>query len=155
MGKKLAAGILALMFFGAFPVMAQSDSVDQQVPDSGVVADTGDSRVIAYYFHSERRCATCMKLEAYSQEAIESGFGDLLADSSLVWRVVNFESADNEHFAKGYQLYSQAVILSRLENGTEVGWVNLDQIWTLVGDKEKFVAYIQTETKRFLDGTSE
>ena len=156
MGTKILAGMVVLMMFGAGSILAQTDTIKTSVPDSNEVsAGIGSQQVIAYYFHGERRCATCQKLEAYSKEAIESGFAQQLEDSSLIWRVVNFEEADHEHFAKDYGLYSQAVILSRVSDGDELQWINLDKIWTLVGDKEKFVAYVQAETTRFLDGSEE
>lgn len=113
-------------------------------------AEEMTDQVIAYYLHGERRCATCIKLEAYSKEAIETGFVDELEAGGLVWRVINFEEEGNEHFVDDYELYTKAVILSRQSDGQETGWKNLDKIWELVGDQEKFAEYIQTETKAFL-----
>ena len=39
-------------------------------------AKAGTHKVIAYYFHTNTRCSTCMKIEAYSKEAIEQGFAE-------------------------------------------------------------------------------
>lgn len=151
MKERMLASLVALLLCSVFAFAAPVDSTKSQPADSSTaVSPSGHEQVIAYYFHGERRCATCQKLEAYSHEAIETGFADQLKDSTLVWRVINFEQPDNEHFARDYELYSQAVILSRVVDGKEVGWVNLDQIWTLVGDKDKFVAYVTAETNRFL-----
>jgi len=107
-------------------------------------------KVIVTYFHGNRRCPTCRKLEAFSQEAITTAFTDKLEKGNLEWRVVNFEDEGNEHFVKDYQLFSQSLILSRTKDGKETGWKNLDKIWELVGDKDKFLAYVQTETKAFI-----
>jgi hypothetical protein len=107
-------------------------------------------KVIAYYLHGDRRCATCIKLEKYSQEAIETGFVDELKQGGLEWRVVNFEDEGNEHFVDSYELYTKAVILSRISGGKETGWKNLDKIWDLVGDQAKFIEYVQSETKAFM-----
>jgi hypothetical protein len=70
-----------------------------------------------------------------------------------VFRVENFEKKGNEHFAKDYQLYSQSLILSRQHDGQETEWRNLDQIWKLVGNKEKFFAYVQTELEDFVNSS--
>ena len=94
---------------------------------------------------------TCEKLEAYSEEAIGSGFATALKDSAIVWRTLNFEDEGNEHYAKSYQLYSQSLIVSRVRSGEEVQWKSLGKIWELVGDKEEFIAYIQTEVKAFMN----
>lgn len=84
-----------------------------------------------------------------------SGFEDQLKDSSIIWRIVNFEEEGNEHFAKEYQLYSQSLIVSRLHDGKEAKWKNLDKIWKLVHNKDKFIAYVQTEIKEFLNPAKE
>jgi hypothetical protein len=107
-------------------------------------------QVVVYYLHMNRRCMTCEKLEAYSKEAVEAGFAEQLNDSSIVFKVENFEQDGNEHFAKDYQLFSQSLILSRLRDGKETEWKNLDKIWTLVGNKEKFITYVQMELASFM-----
>lgn len=107
--------------------------------------------IVLYYLHMNRRCMTCGKLETYSKEAIETGFAEQLKDSSIVFRVENFEQEGNEHFAKKYQLYSQSLIISRQHNGKETEWKSLDKIWQLVGSQEEFIAYVQTEVASFLE----
>jgi hypothetical protein len=135
------------------PTVKPSDSTEtaEVVSDKASESD----QIVVYYLHMNRRCMTCEKLEAYSEEAISTGFVEQLKDSTLIWRVTNFETEGNEHFAKDYQLYSQSVILSRQRDGKELEFKNLDQIWKLVGDKEEFVAYIQTETQQFMNPAEE
>lgn len=106
-------------------------------------------QTIVYYLHMNRRCMTCEKLEAYSQEAIKTGFEEQLKDSSIVFKVLNFEEEENEHFAKDYKLFSQSVVISHQKDGEETKWKNLDKIWELVGDKKEFITYVQTEVKEF------
>ena len=124
---------------------ATDDSLTTQISDL----------VVIYYLHMNRRCMTCEKLEAYSKEAVSSGFAEQLIDSSIIWRVVNFEEDGNEHYAKEYQLYSQSLIVSKLHDGKEVEWKNLDKIWKLVYDKEKFITYVQTEINEFMKQAKE
>ena len=50
--------------------------------------------------------------------------------------MVNFDDEGNEHYLDDYQMVSQSVVFSRIENSAETDWKNLDQIWELVGDKE-------------------
>ena len=110
------------------------------------------SGVIAYYFHGTRRCPTCRKLEAYSQEAIASGFSDDLKDGRLVWRVVNVDMPENEHFVREYSLTTKSVVLVAVNGGREGRWKNLSRIWDLVGDKAAFITYVQGEVKSFQKG---
>lgn len=151
--------ILISVFVVFIPVVlcAQENPVKQIADstriDSTIVSDSTstDFTVVVTYFHGNRRCMTCKKLEAYSQETIEQDFTDQLKDSTLVWRIVNFEEKENKHFVEDYQLYTQSLILSRVNDSKEIEWKNLDKIWQLVGDQEQFKKYVQTETKRFIE----
>jgi len=107
--------------------------------------------VVAYYFHTTKRCPSCRKIEAYSQLAVETGFPGDLASGRLQWRIVNIEEKGNEHFIKDYQLYTKSLILSEIRAGREVRWTNLARVWELLGDEPAFVAYVQKETHAFLD----
>jgi hypothetical protein len=115
-------------------------------PDSSAAADV----FIASYFHGDVRCPTCIKLESYSGEALQTGFEKELKDSALIWRTVNWDRDENKHYVDDYKLFTKALILSRVRNGKEVAWVNLDSIWTLVGDKEHYLKYVQDQTRAFI-----
>ncbi|MDF1543705.1 MAG: nitrophenyl compound nitroreductase subunit ArsF family protein [bacterium] len=153
--KQLLTIITTLLFVltvGAVVQAEPEDSLEMKAESGPEAAENNsDSKVVAYYFHSNRRCATCMKLEEYTAEAITGLFADQIEQGQLEWQVVNFEEEGNEHIAKDYQLISQSVILSRVIDGEETDWVNLDQIWKLVGDKEKYTAYIQSSTEQFIN----
>ena len=135
-------------------IKVEDNDTTESVTASNARADISDQLVV-YYLHSTRRCMTCKKLEAYSQEAISTGFAKQLTDSTIVWRVVNFEEEGNEHYVKDYQLYTKSLILSMLCDGKETGWKNLDKIWELVGDKDEFIEYIQTEVRNFMKPAEE
>lgn len=130
------------------PEIMPKDPSEVTVVESEESQDT--DQIVVYYLHMNRRCMTCGKLEAYSKEAVESGFAEQLKDSSIVFRVENFEQEGNEHFAKDYQLFSQSLILSRQHDGKETEWKNLDEIWKLVGNKEEYITYVQTEVNEFM-----
>lgn len=126
---------------------ASEDSVRQDN-----ISEQSDT-IIATYFHGDRRCATCRKLEAYSREAFETGFAEELRDSTLVWRTINYDRAENGHFLKDYELYTKSLILSRTSDGQEIGWKNLDKIWELVRNKEDYIKYVQSETRKFIESS--
>jgi hypothetical protein len=98
-------------------------------------------------FHGTRRCPSCMKIEAYSQEAVQTGFAEDLKAGKMEWLVINTDESPNEHYEKDYQLYTKSLILSRVENGKETKWKNLEKVWELLGDKEAFIKYVQDEVR--------
>jgi hypothetical protein len=90
--------------------------------DTGAAGQTALKTVDVYYFHYSRRCYTCNM----------------------------FEEKQNRHFAQDYKLFTKQIILSQKEDGNEVKWKNLEKIWDLVRDKEKFKEYIRREIKQSL-----
>ena len=129
----------------------------EEMVDSTQTEKTAEvtDKVIAYYFHGTRRCASCRKIEAYSVEAVTTGFVDDLKGGTLEWQVINIDEDANKHYIKEYQLYTKSVILSHVKDGKEVGWKNLDKVWTLLGNKQDFVDYVQAETRTFMSGDAD
>ena len=107
---------------------------------------------VVYYFHGTRRCATCRKLEEYTNEAIISAFAEDMKAGTIAWRAINTDEPESEHYVKDYVLSTKSVVLSAVDGGKETRWRNLPRIWELVGDKAAYIAYIQDEIKAFQEG---
>lgn len=103
-------------------------------------------KVNVYYFYGKPRCMTCLHIEKYTKGAVES-----MKDKDIVYKGIDMDNPANKGMVKKYNLYTKAVILSKVKNGKEQ-WKNLDKIWTLVGFENKFKNYIITETKAFKGG---
>lgn len=137
------AALAAVVTVGAWAPATAADESTAAAPDDGVVV---------YYFHGDVRCATCRKLEAYSEEAIRTGFADELSSGAMSYRLVNVDQAANKHFVTDFQLTNKAVVVVEYDDGTPVRHENLTKVWQLVRDKEKFLDYVQEETRGFLGG---
>jgi len=92
-----------------------------------------------------------LKIESFSREAVEGGFGKELKDGRVVWRLVNIDEPANRHYIDDYQLYAKSVIVADVRGGDEVRWKNLMKVWQLTGDKELFIKYIQDEVREYLE----
>ena len=135
----------------AHPAAAPAPSpAPNSTASPGANATQPAHQVIAYYFHGNYRCPNCLKIEAYSREAIQTGFSSELKNGSLEWRVVNVDEPENRHFIQDYQLYTKSVILSDLHQGRQTRWKNLDQVWTFLPDKSAFVNYVAAEVRGYL-----
>lgn len=110
-----------------------------------------ETRLIVYYFHGHMRCPTCHKLESYAKEALETFFAEQLANKKMQWEVISIEAPENEHYIKDYQLVTRSVVLSKVADGKELAWKNLDQIWAKVGDKNSYLEYIRNSITKFLE----
>lgn len=117
-------------------------------------AQNGD-KVIAYYFHTTFRCQSCHKIEQYTEEAIKSNFAKEIESGDLEYKVINIEEKGDEHFVQEYKLYTKSVVLSLIQDGKEAKFKNLEQVWQLLRNKDKFYQYIKNETQGFLDSLRE
>ncbi len=108
------------------------------------------AKVIAYYFHGSFRCFTCTNMEKFTRDAIETNFKDALASGNLEFKAVNVEERGNEHFVDDYKLYTKSLILSLVKDGKEVKSKNLDKIWELARNKQKFMDYVTGELSEFM-----
>lgn len=136
--------ILGLAGTIAFPALSVFAGNQAAAPPSGT------HKVIACYFHTDTRCSTCMKIEAYSHEAIEQGFPNELKNGTLEMRVVNYEKPENRHFIKDYKLVSKSLVLVRMVDGKQAEWTNLRLVWQLTGRKDAFLNYVRKEVRSYL-----
>lgn len=107
------------------------------------------NKVIAYYFHGNARCPSCLKIEKYSYEAIEKKYATELKNGTLEWRVLNVEEAPNNHFVKDYNLYTKSLVISLVKNEEQKNWKNLEKVWEHLHDREKFYTYVQNEIENY------
>jgi hypothetical protein len=138
---KLAFVLAGCAVLSALGVFAQ---------DKPAAQPTVQHKVIAYYFHTNARCDTCIKIEKYSHEAIENGFPYELKNGTLELRVVNYEQQENRHFMKEYKLVSKSLVLVNLVNGKQTKWTNLKLVWQLTGRKDAFLNYVRKEVRGYL-----
>lgn len=110
------------------------------------------NKLVVYYFHSNARCPTCFKLESYAKSEVESDFAGAIKKGKLEWKTINVEEKGNEHFGDDYNLYTKSVIVSIVKDGKQESWKNLDQIWQLVHEEDKYREYIKNEVKACLEG---
>jgi len=147
--------VLSVFIFAGEKPAESTDPGDKAAVENKEDANPNGDVIIAYYFHGTQRCATCKKLEAYSREALKKGFPEDIADSSIVFTMVNYDLDENRHYIDDYGLYTKALILSKVSDGKEVEWKNLDKIWQLVRDEDKYIEYVQKETADFMNKLTE
>lgn len=133
-------------------VQAWRHRSDAAAADTGIVAagEAKPDRVVAYYFHVTARCTTCRTIQAYTEEALTSGFRDALAKGDVEWRPVNIQRAENRHFIQDYQLYARSVVIARFRDGRQVEWKNLENVWDVVESRPAFISYVQRHVREYL-----
>ena len=133
---------------GPASIVGDASKEERSIP---AVPEEEKHAVIVYYFHGTARCERCRKFEAYTKEALLTGFPEELKTGLLEWRVLNVEEPANEHFVEDFQLTTRAVVLVDAVDGRQQQWKDLKEIWFLVDDKAAFLEYIQSETRSYLE----
>ena len=146
--KRIYLFIWLILFMLAFII--PSVSAAEKAEGAATEIQKPSHYLVATYFHNTFRCPTCKKIEAFSAEAINNNFENELKNGTLVWRVINVDEPENEHFTKDYQLYSKHLIISEMKDGKEVRWKDLEKVWTNVRNEEKFEQYVTSEIKDWM-----
>jgi hypothetical protein len=71
---------------------------------------SGD-KVEVYYFHYERRCATCMAVENESKKALEELYPEKMKSGEIIFLSVNIEEESNLPLAEKYKVDGQTLLL--------------------------------------------
>ena len=152
----LKKSIYPLMFciFGMVMMTAPAFAADAAIPAKTETVKTETPKparsIVVTYFYTTMRCPTCHKIEELSAQVVKSHFENELSTGKVVWRVINVDEPENDHYNKDYQLYTKSLIVSEVKDGKEVRWKNLEKIWVLVREEEEFDKYVHAEIKDWL-----
>jgi hypothetical protein len=153
---------LAMLLAAAFmlsPVglaIAAVGETPAETPDRGVEAsarpDAVEShrQIVVYYFHGTRRCRTCLSIEATAHDLISSRFAAQLQSGEMIWKVVNYDEPENEHFIKDFGLVSSSLVIVEMKEGEPVEYEVLQKAWPLAHDKPGFDYYVEQSVLKHL-----
>lgn len=149
--KNLVAAVLVLFVVASVAILVGREMRESTAVDPAPAAEQlPEDALVVYYFHGDTRCPTCRNIESYSHKAVQAAFAEELAENKLLWKVINYEEPENNHFATDYEIVSPTVVLVRTSEGKVADWRNLARVWELVGDRDAFTDYIQRETRSML-----
>ena len=106
--------------------------------------NNSEAKYTVYYFHPTARCESCINLENFTKELVENKY----AAKGFLFKEINTELSENEHFKKDYDLKFSSVVLVNSVNGL---WKNLDSVWSFTDNKEKFFIYAEREINTFMN----
>jgi len=107
---------------------------------------------MACYFHRTVRCPTCKRIGSYIEEAVQGGFASQLQDGSVKLVMIDFQDARNQKFTQAYNISGPTLVLMDVHDGKVTSWKPAPRVWSLVGQKEAFLTYVQGEVQGYLNG---
>lgn len=114
-------------------------------------APASGKTVQVYYFHGNYRCHNCINMEAWSRQAVERDFAPELKKGRVAYLSLNVQEKGNEHYINDFALTNKGVVVARLQGGAVKQWKNLDQVWTHLSDREKFMDYVSAGVRAALE----
>jgi len=114
---------------------------------SSFACSKNNTKYVAYYFHPTARCKSCLNLESFMKELIDTKY----TRDGFQFKEVNIDEKENEHYKKDFDLKFSSVILVKFEKDKQIKWKILDSIWSYTNDKEKFFNYAEKEITDFLN----
>ncbi len=78
-----------------------------------VLAQTIDSvkKLDIYYFHGQRRCATCLAVEQATQDLLNSEFKKELDAGVLKFTLLNYEKPESQALVQKYAVWGSALLI--------------------------------------------
>jgi hypothetical protein len=134
--KTITILVLFMAFMGmVFTCKAQSTDQNQKVQKAVV------DKVEVYYFHYERRCATCMAVEEESQKALNELYPEKMKTGEMTFLSVNIEEESNNALTEKYKVSGQTLLIvkgSKQENLTNTAFLyaktNPDKLKKEIGE---------------------
>ncbi len=102
------------------------------------------------YFHATERCQGCLALEGNVVKSVNELYETELKAEMYNYDSIDFLAEENEKFVELYKIETQTLIISKVVEGKEVKWINLDKIWDYAGSYPKMKKYIDREMKKLL-----
>jgi hypothetical protein len=108
-------------------------------------------KVLVYYFHSTRRCRTCLGIQAAIEKTVKERFATELASSALVFQDVNLDEPTNSHFAKDYNLSFSSMVVVAKKGQTTLKWENCDKVWEHAHNEPVLTEYAEKQIRSYVN----
>ena len=138
----ISAALLAAALLGSL----NSDPA----PAADAKADANKDRVVVMYFHRTQRCPTCLKMGAYTEEAVKTGFAREIKQGKVAFHYIDFQDEKNAAYTKAYGITGPTLIVAKASGAKVSEYKNLEEMWTKVREKPDFVEYVQTGVRSYL-----
>ena len=132
-------------------------SPSDAAPVNAVKGDSaqGDSakidKVVVYYFHNTRRCATCMGIQQAIEDTIDDSFSKDVDAGMLDFKELNMEEAANKKLVDQFQLSFGTMIVAAEAGGKTRKFENAGKVWELAQSPVELRQYIEKSIRNGLN----
>jgi thiol-disulfide isomerase/thioredoxin len=129
---------LSLLFITFISFLISTSSNAQNKVAGKTMSQSSNIEIIQ--FHSEHRCATCLKIEELTKEAVKSYKG-------MSFKLINVDEPKNEKIAEKFEAVGTAVFIYNPKTGKKKDMT--DFVFMNAGNKTKFIEGMKKEINKF------
>ena len=103
------------------------------------------------YFHSERRCPTCISIEDNTKKTLNTYFASQLKDGTITFQVLNAEEEKNQKMVEKYEAEGSSLYLTKINGSKETTTDFTNFAFSYSRDQaDKFIAGLKAEIEKNL-----
>jgi hypothetical protein len=103
-----------------------------------------------YHFHGTTQCKACVDAEQYARYTLETYFPDKLDDGTITYQSLNYMDSANSEIVNELNVYGSSIYVVVDEGGEREVYNPTYNLWSLTGDKQRFVEYLTTYLEKLL-----
>lgn len=116
-GLSILTLLLAFTFFASAQSCCQKKDAKCANKTSQTLQNSADAKVMVYYFHSERRCATCIAVGEVAQSFVAEKYKD---SKDVVFKKVDISKDENKALAKKHKIASSGLVVCNAGSSKDI-----------------------------------
>lgn len=108
---------LSIMFAFIIPLFLAPNQGNMTTSEYRAASAPEKGDIIVYYFHTARRCVTCVNIEKLARNTVKEEFGD---NKHIVFQSVNIEKKDNQALAKKHKIGGSGLVVCKGEKAEDL-----------------------------------
>lgn len=118
---------------------------------TGAVFAQKTNKLKIVYFHSERRCPTCISIEDNTKKTLNTYFANQLKDGTITFMVLNVEDKKNLQLVEKYKAEGSSLFLTKVRGSKETNTDFTNFAFSYSRNQaEKFIAGLKAEIEKNL-----
>ncbi len=101
---------------------------------------SGPNRIEILDFHNEHRCVSCVSIESYAKETLNTYFAKEMQNGKITFTLLNADDPKNETMVEKYKAYGSTLVLNVIIDGKETAHDITEFAFLNSEDKNKFIA---------------
>ena len=106
---------VSLTIIGVFLLGSCKGNQNEKLSEG--VSAPENSGIEVIYFYGKQRCSTCVAMEKFAKEALDSAFADKIKDGTINFRSVDINTPEGERLADLFEVSSSSLYI--VDNDSE------------------------------------